>query len=71
MWEFPLAGGFEGSFMLTVLDVVLELTRAAIAAMEAGTIGQGGVLAELCTTASITLADFMSLLENLGLFSCG
>jgi hypothetical protein len=70
MWDFPLAQGFEGSFLLTLLDVSLELLRASIAAFDAGTIGQGGVLAELCTTGSPTLADFMGILQQVGLFTC-
>jgi hypothetical protein len=70
MWDYPLAQGFEGSFLLTVLDVFLELLRASIVAVEAGTIGQGGVLAELCTTESPTLAYFMGILQQVGLFTC-
>lgn len=71
MWDFPLAQGFEGSFLLTLLDVFLELLRASIVAVEAGTIGQGGVLAELCSTGSPTLAGVIGILQDLGLYSCG
>jgi hypothetical protein len=71
MWDFPLARGFEGSFLLNVWDILLELTLSSISAWEKGTLGQGGVLAELCWTANVTLSIFVNNLELLGLFRCG
>jgi hypothetical protein len=71
MWDYPLAGSFEGSVFLNVWDILLELTLSSISAFQKGTLGQGGVLAELCSTANVTLSIVVENLQLLGLYSCG
>ncbi len=70
MWDYPMAQGFGGSFLLTLLEVFVTLTIASIEAFNGGTLGQGGVLAELCATTSPTLAGWMGVLQDLGVYTC-